>query len=584
LAQRLRSAISRSKSRANPASEPEESNHSFPWERVYPRELHWRTHIRPQPLESIFEDSRERFPDRPCIDFLGRCYTYGEIGDQVDRAAKGLQVLGVKKGGRVGLLMPNCPYYVICYFAILKVGATVVNYNPLYAAPQINNQIRDSGTTCVITVDVAGIYDKIAGALGQSPLEQIIVCSMRKALPLGDSLMLSVLKRREVADIPNDGRHTTFDALIANDGAYVPIEIDPRTDVAVLQYTGGTSGRPRAAMLTHANLFSNCVQTEMWAIGTKYGEERILAVLPFSHAFGMSAVMNVGIVLGAELIILPRFKVEEVLDVISKKKPTVFIGVPTMFAAIVACKDLEKYDLSSLVHCIAGGARLAPKVLKSFESLTGCSLVEGYGLTEAGPVVAANPFQGENRVGSVGLPLPGTLIEIFDPSDRVTAMPLGERGEICVTGPQVMGGYLARSEDNSMALIGSRLHTGDIGYFDSDGYLYIADRIKDLIQTGGFNVYPGAVEAAVREHADIQDVVVYGIPDELHGETVMAVIFLNPGASANENDIRDFLAGRLAPFEIPRIFEFRSEIPAILPGKDSGNDAAISPTSMMEAE
>jgi long-chain acyl-CoA synthetase len=292
----------------------------------------------------------------------------------------------------------------------------------------------------------------------------------------------------------------------------------------------------------------------------------------------MSAVMNVGIVLGAELIILPRFKVEEVLDIISKKKPTVFIGVPTMFAAIVACKDLGKYDLSSLVHCIAGGARLAPKVLKSFESLTSCSLVE------AGPVVAANPFQGENRVGSVGLPLPGTLIEIFDPSDRVTAMPLGERGEICVTGPQVMGGYLARPEDNSMALIGSRLHTGDIGYFDSDGYLYVADRIKDLIQTGGFNVYPGAVEAAIREHADVQDVVVYGIPDDLHGETVMAIVVLNSGASVTMDDIRDFLAGRLAPFEIPRNFEFRSEIPAILPGKDSGNDAAISPTSMMEAE
>jgi long-chain acyl-CoA synthetase len=535
-------------------------------------------------LESIFDDSRERYPQRPCIDFLGRRYTYGEIGDQVDRAAKGLQALGVEKGSRVGLLMPNCPYYVICYFAILKAGATVVNYNPLYAAPQISNQIRDSGTTYMITVDIAGTYDKAVSAFGHSPLEQIVVCSMRKALPLGESLMLSVLRRRDVAEIPDDGRHTTFEALIANDSTYNPIEIDPRTDVAVLQYTGGTSGLPRAAKLSHANLFANCVQTEMWAIGTKYGEERILAVLPFSHAFGMSAVMNVGIVLGAELIILPHFRIEEVLDVITKKKPTVFIGVPTMFASIVACKNIEKYDLSSLVHCIAGGASLAPRILKSFETLTHCRLVEGYGLTEAGPVVTANPFRGENRVGSVGLPLPSTLIEIVDPGDRVTAMPLGERGEICVTGPQVMAGYLARPDDNAMALIGGRLHTGDIGYFDGDGYLYVVDRIKDLIQTGGFNVYPGTVEAAIRDHPGVSDAVVYGSPDELHGETVMAVVILSPGASATENDIRDFLAGKIAAFEIPRIFEFRSEIPAILLGKDSGNDAAISPTSMMEAE
>ena len=495
---------------------------------------------------------------------MGRRYTYSEIGVMTNRAAKGLQGIGIKKGDRVGLLMPNSPYYVICYFAVLKVGATVVNYNPLCSTGQIAQQIRDSGTETLIALDLKAIHRKAEKAFGQSPLERIVTCSMRRSMSMTEGVKLAFSFRREVEKIPEDHRHVSFDTLSDNDGAYQPVEIDPRKDIAVLQYTGGTTGLSKAAMLTHANLFCNSVQTEMWAIGTEYGKERILAVLPFSHAFGMSAVMNVGLVLGAELIVLPRFKVQDTLEAIQRSRPTIFIGVPTMFSAIIASPDVGRFDLSSLVLCIAGGAPLPIRVQRTFESLTNASLVEGYGLTEAGPIVAANPFRGENRVGSVGLPLPGTLIEIIDPKDRKTPVPWGGRGEICISGPQVMPGYLARPRENEIVLAGGRLHTGDIGYFDSEGYLHIVDRIKEIIMSGGFNVYPRAVEEAIRQHPAVRDVAVRGRPDDIMGEVVVAIVALKPGLVANAEDIQAFLNDRLATFELPRIVEFADDVAAAL--------------------
>ena len=542
----------------------EEHNAFFPWESAYPRELHWRVHIHPQPLASILDDSVERYPDNPCIEFMGRRYTYSEIGVMTNRAAKGLQGIGIKKGDRVGLLMPNSPYYIICYFAVLKIGATVVNYNPLCSIGQIAQQIRDSGTETMITLDLKAIYRKVEKAFGQSPLERIVTCSLRRSMSMTEGVKLALSFRREVEKIPEDSRHVSFDTLSDNDGAFLPVEIDPRKDIAVLQYTGGTTGLSKAAMLTHANLFCNAVQTEMWAIGTEYGKERILAVLPFSHAFGMSAVMNVGLVLGAELIVLPRFKVQDTLEAIQRSRPTIFIGVPTMFSAIIASPDVGRFDLSSLVLCIAGGAPLPIRVQRAFESLTNASLVEGYGLTEAGPIVAANPFRGENRVGSVGLPLPGTLIEIIDPKDRKTPVPWGGRGEICVSGPQVMPGYLARPRENEIVMAGGHLHTGDIGYFDTGGYLHIVDRIKEIIMSGGFNVYPRAVEEAIRQHPAVRDVAVRGRPDDIMGEIVVAIVALKPGLVATAEDVLAFLNDRLATYELPRIVEFVDDVAAAL--------------------
>jgi long-chain acyl-CoA synthetase len=531
----------------------------FPWESVYPEGLHWRVHIRPQPLWSILDEAVRTYPNRPCIDFLGRSYSYAEIGALTNRAALGLMRLGIKKGSRVGLLMPNCPYYVVCYFAVLKLGATVVNYNPLYSVSQIVQQMRDSGTELMVTTDGQAFYGKVAKGFGESPLEKVVVCSLRKALPFAEGVRYSFLNLRRMSTIPDDGRHSTFEQLTETEGDLPAVEVDPRQDIAVLQYTGGSTGLSKAAMLTHANLFCNAVQTEIWAIGTEYGKERILAALPFSHAFGMSAVMNVGIVLGAELVVLPRFKVEDALAAIERAKPTIFIGVPSMFSAIAFHPGLARFDLSSLRLCIGGGAPLPARVQKAIEAVAPCKLVEGYGLTEAGPIVTANPFKGENRLGSVGLPLPGTVVEILDVKDRKTPVPRGVRGEVCVTGPQVMPGYLARPEENAVTLAGGRLHTGDVGYLDAQGYLYIVDRLKKLILTGGFNVHPGVVEEVIRRHAAVREVQVVGVPDDIMGEIVKAVVTLQPGADAGADDIREFLADKLATFEIPKIFEFTDD-------------------------
>ena len=554
LLRRLRGGRAPAAADAPPADET-----PFPWESVYPEGIHWRVHIRPQPLWSILDESVQRYPERPCIDFLGRIFTYAEIGALTQRAAVGLARLGIKRGSRVGLLMPNCPYYVVCYFAALKVGATVVNYNPLYSVTQIVQQMRDSGTELMITTDGQAFYGKVAKGFGESLLEKVVVCSLRKALPFTAGVKYSFLNIRSMSIAPDDGRHFTFEQLTETDGDVSTVEVDPRQDIAVLQYTGGATGLTKAAMLTHANLFCNAVQTEMWSIGTEYGKERILAVLPFSHAFGMSAVMNVGIVLGAELIVLPRFKVEDALATIHRTRPTIFIGVPSMFSAIAAYPDLNRFDLSSLRLCIGGGAPLPARVQKVIESIAPCKLVEGYGLTEAGPIVTANPFKGENRLGSVGLPLPGTVIEILDVKDRKTPVPRGGRGEICVTGPQVIPGYLARPEENEVTLAGGRLHTGDIGYLDAQGYLYVVDRLKKLILTGGFNVYPGVVEEAIRRHAAVRDVQVVAAPHDILGEVVKAIITLQPGADAGAEDIEKFLADKLATFEIPKIFEFADD-------------------------
>jgi long-chain acyl-CoA synthetase len=345
------------------------------------------------------------------------------------------------------------------------------------------------------------------------------------------------------------------------------VEIDPHRDVALLQYTGGTTGLPKGAMLTHANLYANAIQTAMWFTKMVDGGERILGVLPLFHVFAMTVVMNGGLSRGAELILLPRFRLDTVLEAIHKRRPTLFPGVPTMFAAINGHKQLEKYDLSSLKFCLSGGAPLPARVKREFESLTGCMLVEGYGLTESAPVVTVNPFFGANKEGSVGLPLPGTIIEITAVDDPGRVLPPGATGEICVRGPQVMAGYRNQPEETEAALAGGRLHTGDVGFMDAQGYTYITDRIKDLILVGGFNVYPRNVEEAILRHPAVAEVAVCGIPDAYRGETVKAFIVLRPGHSLTQGELRAFLQDKLAPFEMPRMVALRDSLPRTQLGK-----------------
>ncbi len=541
----------------------------YPWEAAYPEGLDWRLKITPKLLSVILDEAVHAYPHQPCLKFLGKRYTYRQVGDLVARAAKGFQKLGVAKGVKVGLFLPNSPYFVICYHAILKAGGTVVNFNPLYAEPEIARQIQDSDIRIMVTMNLKILHPKIVRRLEDTGLFKIVVCRMSRALPFPEKALFSLLKRKETAAIPPDGRHVTFERLVANDGNFKPAAIDPNQDIAVLQYTGGTTGVPKGAMLTHSNLYANAVQTRAWSMGVKPGEEKVLAVLPLFHVFGMTGLMNFGLHIGAEIILLPRFKVGEVLKVIAKERPTILLGVPTLYSAINEHKDSKNYDLSSLKYCISGGAPLPLKVKKTFEDLTGCTLVEGYGLTEAGPVCTLNPLTGPNKPGSAGLPLPGTTIEILSLKNPRRAVPLGESGEICVRGPQVMAGYWKHEDETRAVLQSGRLRTGDIGYMDKDGYLFIVDRIKDLIITSGFNVYPHVVEETICTHPSVEEAAVAGIPHPHRGETVKAYVKLRSGGHLTTAELRAFLKDKLAPFEIPREIEFRDIIPKTLVGKPS---------------
>jgi len=544
----------------------------YPWLRAYADDVDWFAPLPPTPLPLLLDTAVARFGSRPCMDFLGRRTSYRAIGRLVERTAAGLQALGVGRGVRVGLFLPNCPYFLVFYHAVLKTGATVVNYNPLYVDQELRRQVIDSDTTLMVTLDLAVLYDKLRSLVGETPLRRIVLCPMAAALPLAKALLFPFLRRRELAqvaraDLGERGPVLPFDRLLAAGGHLRSVTIDPATDIAVLQYTGGTTGSPKGAMLSHANLTANVEQTARWFPGAEPGRERMLGVLPFFHVFAMTVVMNLSLRLGAEIIALPRFDLEQLLGVIHRRRPTLFPGVPTIYTAINGCPHLDRYDLRSIRFCISGGAPLPLEVQHAFESNTGCALVEGYGLTEASPVVTCNPVTGARRPGGIGLPLPGTVVEIVDLEDGRTLVEPGERGEVCIRGPQVMLGYWRRAAESARTLRDGRLHTGDIGTMDASGQFAVVDRIKDLILCGGYNVYPRVVEEAIYQHPAVAECVVAGVPHAYRGEAVKAYVRLTPGEHLDEEDLIAFLTDKLSPIEMPRLFEFRTELPRTMIGK-----------------
>lgn len=547
-------------------SEPTTDTASAPWLRHYPDGVDWRMALTPEPLYAVFDRAVERYGEAICTDFMGKRLSYREIGALVDRFAKGLQSHGIGPGSRVGLFLPNTPYFVIAYFAVLKIGATVVNYNPLYVAREIEHQLLDSETELMVTLDLAVLYDKLKPMLGRGRLRGVVICPMAAILPFPKNWLFRLFKRKDIAAIPQDGAHLPFARLIDNDGRPAPVAVAPE-DVAVLQYTGGTTGTPKGAMLSHANLSINLAQSRAWFDGARPGEETMLAVLPFFHVFAMTVVMNLSLAIGARMVLHPRFELDKAMASIDRDKVTLFPAVPTIYAAINGHPRLADYKLSSLKLCLSGGAPLPLEVQQTFEKLTGCSLVEGYGLTEASPVVSANPLTGLNKVGTIGLPLPGTEIRVVSLDDGKTTLPPGERGEVCVRGPQVMLGYLGKPDETADTLRDGWLHTGDVGYLDEDGYTVIVDRIKDMILCGGFNVYPRNVEEAIYQHPAVAECVVAGVPDAYRGETVKAYIRLAPDKALTEAELLDFLKGRLSPIERPRLIEFRTSLPKTMIGK-----------------
>lgn len=519
-------------------------------------------------IPALLETSIAAYGAHPALNFMGRRWSYSQLGQLVDAAAAGLQRLGVCKGSKVGLCLPNTPYSVIFYFAILKTGATVVNFSPLYVEPELRHQIKDSETTIMVVPDLKLIHARVKAVAAESGLKTIIVCPMRGILPFLKGCLFQLFKRAEHAQFQEgDGLHLRYETLVRGVGAPTPVAIHPDEDLAVLQYTGGTTGVAKGAMLTHTNLTANAWQVIDHVQCLEPMRERILGVLPLFHVFAMTNVMNIPIALGAEIILVPRFQLEDLLATIARDKPTLFPGVPTIFTAINHAPGVDKTALSSLKLCISGGAPLPVEVRQTFEALSGCKLVEGYGLSETSPVLTANPPLGVIKDGSVGLPVPHTQIEIRALGAPEQILGVGERGEVCARGPQVMRGYWNRPRETQDVFIDGALRTGDVGYQDEDGYLFLVDRIKDVILCGGYNVYPRRIEEALYLHPAVAEAVAIGIPDLYRGQAPKAFVTLKQGQNATPAELLEFLGTQISRIEVPKEVEIRQTLPKTMVGK-----------------
>lgn len=539
---------------------------SWPWLRSYPPGIDWRTEFTPRPLYRLLDEAAARHGPKPCIDFLDRRWSFTEIKELSDRFARGLVDLGIRPGDRVGLFLPNCPYFVVAYFGILKAGGVVVNFNPLYAEREIEHQILDSGVSTMVTMGLEGLVAKLRPQFERTPLRRIIVCSLPKALPFARRLLAPFAMAKQLARTGDDVHFIPFEDVTHNDGRVSPPAVDPVTTLALLQYTGGTTGVAKGAALSHANVDINAQQVTLWFSGHPSAAARSLGILPLFHAFAMTCVMNWSLSAGAEMVLVPRFQPEALLKLIEKKKPTAFCAVPTLFTALMNTPGIDQYDLSSIQMIISGGAPLPMEVRQDFERRTGAHIVEGYGLSECSPVTCVNP-PARGKVGSIGLPVPGTICEVVSMDDRRTVLPPGEIGELTFKGPQVMMGYWNRPDATAETLIDGRLHTGDVGRMDEDGYIFITDRLKEMIIASGFKVYPRNVEEAIYAHPSVKECAVIGIGDAYRGQTVKAVIALKTDGTLTIEELSHFLQDKLSPIEMPKIVEFRAELPKTAVGK-----------------
>lgn len=534
-----------------------------------PRILDAEGNIRPRLLTESFDRAVMLYPGHVAIDFLGREWTYGELGGEVDRVAAGLQAIGLEKGDRFGLCLPNTPYSVILYYAVLRAGGVVVQLNPLYSNSEVEFLITNSGAKMVAVPDLEMLHAKVAAAWGanDSAVERLVLCSMADVLPFWKSVGLRTLKRSSLAKRRAEIIYSDYRDIAAHKASLRPVEQDPH-DVAVLQYTGGTTGRPKGAMLTHASLAANSAQMLLHIGEERDQQERTLGVLPLFHVFALTCVLNFGVEIAAELVLLPRFEMDEVLATIKRKPPTMVFGVPTIYNALGSLPDDKVPDLSAVRTSISGGAPLPLEVRKQYEARTGSPVSEGYGLTEASPIITSNPLLGRTPVkeNSAGPAFPHTIVEIRDP-ETGELMPQGTRGEICARGPQLMKGYWNRPGATEDTFIDGALKTGDIGYLDEDGYLFIVDRMKDLILCSGYNVYPRAIEDAAYEHPAVKEAVAIGIPDDYRGEAPKLFIALHEGEELDAGQLHAFLKMRLNPIEMPDAYEFRDELPKTLVGK-----------------
>jgi long-chain acyl-CoA synthetase len=505
-------------------------------------------------------------PNTIATEFFGARLTYADLWNQILRFASALSQLGVKPGDRVAIMLPNCPQAIIAYYATLWLGGVVVMTNPLYVEREMEFQWGDAEATFAIVLD--HLYPKVEKILPHLNIQKVIVTSIRDYLPrvLKFLYPLKARQKKLFTAVPYSDRVLSFSRLMRAASPHPVPFFGALDDLAVLQYTGGTTGTPKGVMLSHRNLLANVVQLEAWVPDLRRGEERFLAILPFFHVFGMTVAMNLTLYTGCTAIIVPRFEIQEFLNLLKKTRPTLFPGVPSIFVAIVADPKVSSYDLSSIRLCITGSAPMPLEVLRRFEELTGCIIIEGYGLSEASPVTHANPI-GARKVGSIGVALPDTDCRIVDLDLGVEEKPTGEVGELLVLGPQVMQGYWKLPQETTDTLREGWLYTGDIARMDEDGYVFVVDRKKDLIISCGYNVYPREVDEVLYEHPKILDAVAIGVPDLYRGETVKAYVVLKAGESVTEEEIIQFSKARLAAYKVPRAVEFRQSLPKSIVGK-----------------
>jgi long-chain acyl-CoA synthetase len=550
-----------------------------PWVKSYPPNVRSNAPLDISSVQTVLEKAAERFGRQPALDFMGKRTTYAELDALANRAAAGFQKLGVVPGVHVGLFLPNTPHYVIAFFGVLKAGGAVVNYSPLDALKTLQLKVEDSETDILVTLDIASLYPQAEKLLASSRLKKLVVGEFAEMTGAPAPVKAQMSAAGMLAEAKRDDAHVAFRELIDNDGRYQVHPLGPLTDeLVVIQYTGGTTGSPKGAMLTHANLTAACsLYTEVMtrsADGLRVGEERVLCILPLFHIYSLTVVMLLGFRMGSELVLHPRFDPAAALKDIVEKKITVYLGVPTMHVALLSVPGVEAMDFPSLRLCGSGGAPLPVAVQERFESVTGCVLTEGWGMTETAPLGTFNPREGARRSGSCGLPYPGTEMKLIDVADPEREVKLGERGEICVKGPNVMKGYWKKPEAtaNSMTADGF-FRTGDVGYMDEDGYVYIVDRTKDMLLCGGFNVYPRNIEEAIYQHPSVEEVSVIGIPDEYRGETPKAFVKLKAGAPPlTLEEMKAFLKDRLGKHEIIGGIEIRAELPKTPVGKISKKD------------
>ncbi|WP_052002170.1 AMP-binding protein [Halalkalibacter wakoensis] len=519
-------------------------------------------------LHELVEQAGNRFPNQVALEFLGKSITYKEFNQSVIRFSNQLISLGLKKGERVSIMLPNCPQGVIAYFATLLAGGVVVQTNPLYVERELEHQLVDSGAKMIICLDL--LYSRVMNVMKATKIEQIIVTAIKDYLPFPKSIIYPFIQKRNTGvkiEIEYRGNVHKFNQLLATGEDTRPtIDVHPKEDLALLQYTGGTTGVAKGVMLTHSNLVANTIQCRNWLYKLEEGKERTLAALPFFHVYGMTTCMNLTLSMGNELHMVPRFDPKQILKIIDKKKITSFPGAPTMYIGLINQPDIQNYNLSSIKACISGSATLPLDVQQQFEKLTGGKLVEGYGLTEAAPVTHCNSVWGKRKEASIGLPWPDTEAVILSMETGEMVEP-GELGELAVRGPQIMRGYWNRPEDTAMTLKDDWLLTGDIGYMDEEGYFFVVDRKKDMIIAGGFNIYPREIEEVLYHHEDVQEAVAIGVADEYRGETVKVFIVKKEGSTLTEEELEKHCRKNLAAYKVPKIYEFRDELPKTLVGK-----------------